>query len=96
MSARAGSYQANPWGLRDMHGNVAEWTRSAYRPYPYVEDDGRNQPSGGARRVVRGGSWRDRPSRSTSSYRFAYRPYHPVFNVGFRVTLQEDRRLAGS
>ena len=93
VSARTGSYQANPWALRDMHGNVAEWTRTEYRPYPYVEDDGRNQPSGDARRVVRGGSWRDRPSRATSSYRLAYRPYHPVFNVGFRVVLQEDHPL---
>jgi len=79
-----------------MHGNVAEWTRSEYRPYPYVEDDGRNQSSGDARRVVRGGSWRDRPSRATSYYRLAYRPYQPVFNVGFRVILQEDHTPGGS
>ena len=95
VSAHTGSYQPNPWGLRDMHGNVAEWTRSEYRPYPYVEDDGRNQLSGHARRVVRGGSWRDRPSRATSSYRLAYRPYQPVFNVGFRVILQEEHASAG-
>ncbi|MCX6923578.1 MAG: SUMF1/EgtB/PvdO family nonheme iron enzyme [Verrucomicrobia bacterium] len=94
VSASTGHYQANPWGLRDMHGNVAEWTRSEYRPYPYVEDDGRNKLSGEARRVVRGGSWRDRPLRATSSYRLSYRPYQPAFNVGFRVILQEDRTVA--
>jgi formylglycine-generating enzyme required for sulfatase activity len=40
--------------------------------------------------VVRGGSWRDRPQRATSSYRLAYRPYQSVFNVGFRAILEES------
>jgi formylglycine-generating enzyme required for sulfatase activity len=82
---------ANRWGLHDMHGNVGEWTRSLYRPYPYKDDDGRNRPDGDGLRVARGGSWRDRPSRATSSFRFAYRPYQPVLNVGFRIIVEEDR-----
>jgi formylglycine-generating enzyme required for sulfatase activity len=58
---------AEPWGLYDMHGNVAEWTRSAYRPYPYCDHDGRNLIDGEEPRVVRGGSWRDRPPQATSA-----------------------------
>ncbi len=82
----AGSYLPNPWGLHDMHGNAAEWTRSAYLPYPYRAEDGRNDPAAtDPDRVARGGSWRDRPHQSTASYRRPYRPYHRVFNVGFRV-----------
>jgi formylglycine-generating enzyme required for sulfatase activity len=61
-----------------MHGNVAEWTRSNYRaPFTGPLED----------KVVRGGSWRDRPKRATSSFRLFYKPYHKVFNVGFRVVL---------
>ncbi|HOD79892.1 MAG: Formylglycine-generating sulfatase enzyme [Planctomycetes bacterium ADurb.Bin126] len=88
VTADAGSYQPNPWGLFDMHGNAAEWTRSAYRPYPWA-DDGRDDPAGAERRVARGGSWYDRPKRCTSSHRLPYQPYQPVFNVGFRVVIEE-------
>ena len=37
------------------------------------------------RKVVRGGSWRDRPKRCTSTFRLGYPPYQCVYNVGFRV-----------
>lgn len=85
LSDGVGLYRPNPWGLHDMHGNVWEWTRSAYRPYPYDERDGRNAPGAQDDRVVRGGSWRDRPMRARSAMRLAYRPYQRVYNVGFRV-----------
>jgi formylglycine-generating enzyme required for sulfatase activity len=31
VTTATGSYQPNPWGLFDMHGNAVEWTRSLYR-----------------------------------------------------------------
>jgi formylglycine-generating enzyme required for sulfatase activity len=71
------SSQANPWGLKDMHGNVAEWTLSEYRP-------------GQSQRTVRGGSWYDRPHRATSSFRLGYPPWQRIFNVGFRVVLEVE------
>lgn len=85
LSDGVGLYEPNAWGLHDMHGNVWEWTRSACRPYPYDEHDGRNVPGADGERVVRGGSWRDRPTRARSAVRLAYRPYQCVYNVGFRV-----------
>lgn len=82
-----GSYEANPFGLKDMHGNVAEWTRSEFRSYPYNNSDGRNELTDG-RKVVRGGSWNDRPINSTSSYRLSYPSWQRVYNVGFRIVIE--------
>jgi formylglycine-generating enzyme required for sulfatase activity len=89
VSVDVGTYRPNAWGLCDMHGNVAEWTRSLYKPYPYTDADGRDAPGTTGKRVARGGSWRDRPQRSTSSFRIFYRDYQKVFNVGFRVVMED-------
>ena len=86
LSVKSGSFKANAWGLHDMHGNVSEWTRTTYRPYP--TDDSSDELAGP--KVVRGGSWRDRPSRSTASFRLAYPIYQKVYNVGFRIVCEED------
>ena len=83
-----GQNEANAWGLRDLVGNVSEWTRSNYRPYPYVADDGRNDDRP-ERKVARGGSWADRPADAGSSVRRAYQPWQKVYDVGFRVIVEE-------
>lgn len=46
---------ATPDGVHDLAGNVAEWTSTLYRPYPYRADDGREDPNADAERVTRGG-----------------------------------------
>lgn len=90
LSDGVGNYESNAFGLIDMHGNVSEWTRTNYKAYPYHEDDGRNTLSLNEDKVVRGGSWRDCPERARSAFRIAYRPYQPVYNVGFRVVCEID------
>jgi formylglycine-generating enzyme required for sulfatase activity len=85
-----GKYTPNAWGLYDMHGNVCEWTRSAYRPYPYAAGDGRETPAGNEPRAVRGGSWYDRPQRARSAFRLGFEPWRPVYNVGFRVVSETE------
>ena len=85
VTVEVGGYRPNAWGLCDMHGNVAEWTRSCYRPYPYAPGTDRNGDSAGGRRVVRGGSWRDRPKRCRAGFRLSYPAWQGVYNVGFRV-----------
>jgi len=84
-----GRYQPNPWGLHDIVGNVNEWTRTAYRPYPYRGDDGRNAGNPRERKVARGGSWHDRPRDAGAAVRFAYESHQKVFNVGFRVIVED-------
>ena len=86
ISANVASMKPNPWGLYDMNGNVAEWTRSDYVPYPLKE---KADPMKAEQKVVRGGSWRERPKYSTSSVRKPYYPWQRPFNVGFRVIIEE-------
>jgi formylglycine-generating enzyme required for sulfatase activity len=82
-------YAANPWGLQNMHGNVAEWTLSNYRPYPYDPAAGKNDATTPGKKTVRGGSWYDRPKESRSSFRLHYPQWQRVFNVSFRVIVEE-------
>jgi formylglycine-generating enzyme required for sulfatase activity len=85
IAEKVGAYQANPWGLFDMHGSVSEWTASDYKAYPYVD-----APNDSAlRKVARGGSWRDRPEWSRSGLRRPYEAWQPVYNVGIRVVCDE-------
>ena len=79
------SYKPNPWGLYDMYGNVAEWTRSDFAPYPY----GEGAVSATQQKVIRGGSWIERPKNSTSYSRNSYYAWQPANNVGFRIILED-------
>lgn len=79
-------YEANPFGLYNMHGNVGEWTRSNYVAYPYKA---KNEEEEAECKVVRGGSFIERPKFSTSYSRKGFFPYQRIFNVGFRVIIEE-------
>lgn len=87
--ADAGHYKPNAWGLYDMIGNVAEWTRDTYRLYPYTPEKAANDANDAGRKVVRGGSWSERPKESRAASRLDYPAWQKVYNVGFRVIVED-------
>ena len=89
VTAPVGRCRPNAWGLFDMHGNAAEWTRTTYRPYPYRDGDDPSALEADGRKVVRGGSFFDPPARCRSAFRLAYPPWQRIFNVGFRVVCED-------
>jgi formylglycine-generating enzyme required for sulfatase activity len=82
-----GRLRPNAWGLCDMHGNAAEWTDTTYGTYGTDKTSGCSDES--IRKVVRGGSFFDRPARARSAFRQAYPSWQRVFNVGFRVVCRD-------
>jgi formylglycine-generating enzyme required for sulfatase activity len=85
------SFQPNPWGLHQVHGNVWEWTEDC------VNVDYNSAPSNGSAwttgncsgRVLRGGSWVNGPSFLRAAMREASRNRNATGylsdHIGFRV-----------
>ncbi len=78
---------ASPYGALDMAGNVWQWVSSAYRPYPYRDDDGREDPEPGPVRATRGGAHDAGAERLRTSERGRTLSRNPAaghHNIGFR------------
>ena len=70
-----GSFPANAFGVRDVHGNVWEWVEDCWHnSYRGAPGDGGAWTVGGdcGRRVLRGGSWYLGPQFLRSAYRGRY------------------------
>ncbi len=79
---------ATPDGVFDLAGNMAEWTSSLFRPYPYDAADGREDPTAPGERVTRGGDhvFDVAPDQLTATFRdgFSRNPGRGHRHIGFR------------
>ncbi len=85
----------SPYGCVDMAGNVWEWCRSRFAPYPYDANDGREDLEGDARRVLRGGSWLIGQYSARCAYRHRSYPSGSWLNLGFRVSVSPISPISG-
>ena len=72
-----GAKKPNAWGLYDVHGYLSEWCLdTAHESYRGAPADGTAWTKDGdtSRRIIRGGSWKDKAERLTSSYRLGLTP----------------------
>jgi formylglycine-generating enzyme required for sulfatase activity len=98
------SFNANSWGLHDMHGNVREWCLDHWHPNyqgaptdgsAWLDGEGLNPENNNeTSRLLRGGSWNVDPGYCRSAYRNHLQPDLASYLVGFRVVcLPQDPSL---
>ncbi len=86
---------ASPYGCEEMAGNIWEWTRSLFEPYPYPADlkdrQRREDHSVEGRRVLRGGSAILSSRFMRCAFRNKEHPRRRYRTIGFRVALIQFR-----
>jgi len=78
----------NAWGVRQLIGNVWEWTADTFGPFPgFSPDDYKeySQPLFGDTKVLRGGAWTTRSRMISSAYRNYFPPDRRDVFAGFRT-----------
>ena len=80
-----GKKAPNELELYDMSGNVEEWCSDFYTYYPGSPKTNPYNSTNGSDRVIRGGSYQERASKTTVASRSYCDPTHRGFFVGFRI-----------
>ncbi len=80
-----GGKKPNKWGIRDMLGNVFEWTQDRYGDYPAGDTLDPQGPATGSDRVIRGGSWYSYAGRARSAGRRDADPGGRSDDLGLRL-----------
>jgi formylglycine-generating enzyme required for sulfatase activity len=76
----------NRYGLYDMHGNLSEWSKEAFRVnYSDNFEGNSSNIDPDNPKAVRGGSWRDTPSSCRSASRFNLKPSFKDSATGLRL-----------
>jgi formylglycine-generating enzyme len=85
-TAPVGSFKANAFGLKDMLGNVWEWTRDSYHDsYNDAPTDGSAWQGDNKKRELRGGSWNNSPWDVRAAIRYKSDPGLRFSSFGFRL-----------
>jgi formylglycine-generating enzyme required for sulfatase activity len=87
---KVGQFPANVFGLHEMHGNVWEWCADCYEKDAYDEHmdvypDMVGDLESSGDRVIRGGSWINRPGNLRSATRTCVSAGNRRYFLGFRI-----------
>lgn len=94
---KVGSYDANPWGIFDMNGNVWEWCKDWYGMYSGGYEVDPVGPESGLLRVVRGGSFFNRADDCRSAHRHEWiGPRYRHADYGFRIVISRLNEGVGN
>jgi formylglycine-generating enzyme required for sulfatase activity/uncharacterized protein YjbI with pentapeptide repeats len=85
---QVGTFEPNPWGFYDMHGNVSEWVLGLYSEYPNNPVTDPVGSDNGTAAVNRGGNFSSLPENIRSAWRREFSMNRPSWTLGFRLALK--------